>query len=323
MRVQRTMRRLLAAACLAAPLAAWAQAYPTKPIRMIVPFPPGPSADFVARLVGTKMSTALGQPMIFENRAGANGAIASELVARAAPDGHTLQLGTSSTHMASLFLTKNLPYHPFKDFTPIVALVDPTTTLAVTQSLPVKSVKELIEHARRNPGKLSFSSSGSGGFLHLAMEQFKQAAGLDIVHVPYKGAGPAVADLAAGRVEVAVISLANARPLEKAGKVRMLAYMDRYSFVPPGAPVLAELVPGFEKLPAFFGFYGPAGLPGPIVQRLHAEALKSLKSPEITEKLLGLDYGILGGTTEEFVELMKKGAETYARVIKAAGIQPE
>jgi tripartite-type tricarboxylate transporter receptor subunit TctC len=308
---------------LVAPLAAWSQAYPTKPIRMIVPFPPGPSADFVARMVGTRNGTALGQPFIFENRAGANGAIGTEIVARAAPDGYTLQIGTSSTHMASVFLTNTLPYDPFRDFTPIVALVDPTTCLAVTQSLPVTSVKELVEYARHNPGKLSYSSSGSGGFLHLAMEQLKQAAGLDIVHVPYKGAGPAVADLAAGRVETAVISLANARPLEKAGKVRMLAYMDRYSFVPPGAPVLAELVPGFEKLPAFFGFYGPAGLPRPIVRRLHAETIKVLQSPEVSAKLVELDFGILGGSTEEFAAMMKKGAQTYARVIKAAGIQAE
>lgn len=324
--MERLVRLLLfaaIAAIVAAPTSAVSQVYPAKPIRMVVPFPPGPSADFVARLIGAKMASGLGQPIVFENRAGANGAIGSEFVARAVPDGYTIQVGTSSTHLSSIFLTKNLPYDPIKDFTPIIALVDPSTCLAVHVGLPVKSVRELIAHARRNPGKLSYSSSGSGGFLHLAMEQFKQATSANIVHIPYKGAGPAVMDLAAGRVEVAVISLANARPLSAAGKVRILAYLDRYSFLPADAPVLANLAPGFEKLLAFFGLYGPAGLPRPVVARLHAEAFNALNAPEVYSKLVELDYGIIGGSPEEFAEMVKKGIQTYARVIKAAGIQPE
>ena len=300
-----------------------AQSYPVKPIRLLVPFPPGPSADYVARLVGMRMASSLGQPIIFENRAGANGAIATELVARAPADGYTLQVGTSSTHLSAAFLTRNLPYDPFKDFTPIIALVDPTTCVAVHSSVPATSIRELLDYARRNPGRLSYSSSGTGGFLHLAMEQLKQATGTDMVHVPYKGAGPAVADLAAGTVQVAVISVANARPLAAAGKVRMLAYLDRYSYVPADAPVLAEQTPGFEKLPAFFGFYGPAGLPRAVVQRVHDEAQRALDAPEVKTRLVEQDYGIIGGTPEDFAAMVKKGAETYARVIKAAGIQPE
>ena len=244
------------------------------------------------------MAGALGQPLVFDNRAGANGAIATEIVAKAPADGYTIQIGTSSTHLAAAFLTRNLPYDPFWDFTPIIALVDPTTCVAVHPSVPVNSIRELVEYARRNPGKLSYSSSGTGGFLHLAMEQLKQASGVDIVHVPYKGAGPAVADLAAGTVQTAVIALGNARPLAAAGKVRMLAYLDRYSFVPADAPVLAEQLPGFEKLPAYFGFYGPAGLPRAIVQRLHDEAQKALEAPDVKPKLLELDYGVIGGTPE-------------------------
>jgi tripartite-type tricarboxylate transporter receptor subunit TctC len=269
------------------------------------------------------MAQALGQPLVYDNRAGANGAIGSEIVARSAPDGYTILTGTSSTHLSSIFLTKNLPYDPIKDFAPIIALTDPSTCLAVHVSVPVNSVKELIDYAKRNPGKLSFSSSGTGGFLHLAMEQFKQAAGLDIVHVPYKGAGPQVIDLAAGRVQTAVISLAQGRPLAAAGKLRILAFMDRYSFVPPGAPVLAELVPGFEKLLAYMGFYGPAGLPRPIVSRLNAEAQKALNSPDVRDKFTEIDYGIIGGSPEDFVAMFNKGLKVYARVIKAAGIEPE
>ncbi len=313
---------ILAAALAAMPVASHSQAYPAKPIHLVVPFPAGPAADLVARLVGSKMAPALGQPIIYDNRAGANGAIGSEFVAHSAPDGYTIQVGTSSTHLSSIFLTKNLPYDPVKDFTPIIALVDPSTCLVVHPSVPVNSVKELIDYARRNPGKLSYASSGAGGFLHLAMEQFKQATGVNIVHVPYKGAGPAAVDVSAGRVESAIMSVAQARPFASAGKVKILAYLDRYSFLPPDAPVLADLTPGFEKLLAYMGFYGPAGLPRPIVSRLNAEALKALNSPEVHDKLTEIDYGILGGSPEDFAAMVSKGMQVYARVIKAAGIQP-
>ena len=319
----RAWAAIFACAVAAIPLSSHSQAYPAKPIHVVVPFPAGPAADLVARLVGSKMAPALGQPIVYDNRAGANGAIGSEFVARSSPDGYTIQIGTSSTHLSSIFLTKNLPYDPIRDFTPIVALIDPSTCLAVHASVPVNTVKELIDYARRNPGKLSYASSGAGGFLHLAMEQFKQAAGVNIVHIPYKGAGPAAVDLSAGRVETAVMSVAQARPFAAAGKLRILAFLDRYSFLPPDAPVLADLTPGFEKLLAYMGFYGPAGLPRPIVNRLNSEALKALNSPDVRDKFTEIDYGILGGTPEEFAAMVNKGIQVYARVIKAAGIQPE
>lgn len=313
----------LAGICALATSLSCAQSYPAKPIRIIVPFPAGPSADFFVRLVANKMSVSLGQPIIVENRAGANGAIGSELVARAAPDGYTLLGGTSSTHLSAPFLTSNLPYDPIRDFTPVVAIADPATCIAVTQSLPVNSIKALIEHAQRNPGKLSFGSSGAGGFLHLAMEQFARAAKLDMVHIPYKGAAPAITDLSAGRIELAVVSLANARPLAAAGKVKILAMLDRYAGLPPDAPVLAEQAPGFEKLPAFYGLFAPAGLPRSIVTRLNAEAVKAIQSSDVRTKLDELATPPIGNSPEEFATMMKQGLEAYGKAIKAAGIKPE
>jgi tripartite-type tricarboxylate transporter receptor subunit TctC len=314
---------VFAAAAAAMPILSHSQAYPSKPIRVVVPFPAGPATDLVARLVGSKMAPALGQPLVFENRAGANGAIGSEFVARSAPDGYTIQIATSSSHLTSIFLTKNLPFDPIKDFTPIIALVDPSNCLVVHYTLPVNSVKELIDYAKRNPGKLSYASSGAGSGQHLMMEQFKQATGINIVHIPYKGSGPAAMDVSAGRVETAVMNLASARPFATAGKLRILAYIDRYSFLPPDAPVLADLAPGFVRLLSYFGFYGPPGLQRPILNRLNAEAQKALNSPDVRDKLSELDYGILGGSPEEFSAMINKAVPVFASVIKAAGIQPE
>ena len=314
---------VFAAAAAAMPFPSHSQAYPAKPIRLVVPFPSGPAADLVARLVGSKMAPALGQPIVYDNRVGANGAIGSEFVARSAPDGYTIMIGTSSSHLSSIFLTRNLPFDPIKDFTPIVALIDPSSCLVVHSSVPVNTVKELIDYARRNPGKLSYASNGVGGGQHLMMEQFKQATGVNIVHIPYKGSAPAAADLTAGRVEIAAMPVAAVRPFAAAGKLRILAFVDRYSFLAPDAPVLADLAPGFQKLFAYFGFYGPAGLPRPIVDRLNAEAVKALNSPEIRDKLTEIDYGILGGTPEEFEAMIDKALPIYSRVIKALGIQPE
>jgi tripartite-type tricarboxylate transporter receptor subunit TctC len=300
-----------------------AQAYPSRPIRVVVPFPPGPSTDLVARLVGSKMASALGQPVIFENRAGANGAIGSEFVARSAPDGYTIQIATSSSHLTSMFLSRSLPFDPIKDFTPIVALVDPSNCLVVHSAVPVHSVKELVDYAKRNPGKLSYASSGAGSGQHLMMELFKQATGTSLVHIPYKGSGPAAVDLSAGRVETGVMNLASARPFANAGKLRILAFMDRYSFLAADAPVITELVPGYQKLLSYFGFYGPAGMPPPVVNRLNAEAVKALHASDVREKLAELDYGILGGTPEEFAAMVASAIPVFAKVIKAAGIQPE
>lgn len=310
--------------CLAAPLPVLSQAFPARPIRMIVPFPPGPALDLVARLVAMKMGESLGQPIVVENRSGANGAIGSELVARAAPDGYTLLAATASTHVTSVFLTRNLPYDPQKDFTPITASVEPVTCLVVNASVPANSVKELIDHARRNPGKLSYGSSGVGSVFHMMGELFKQTTGVDIVHVPYKGVVPAMSDVAAGQITMTFISVSNAIPHLRAGKVKILATLEpgRYAGL-PGVPSIVESVPGFHKPASWFGFFGPAGLTQPILARLNAEMVKALNAPEVRSKLEDVGFAVIGDTPEQFAALIKAGMQQYGGIIKAAGIQPE
>ena len=314
----------LLALCLAAPLPVLSQTFPARPIRMIVPFPPGPALDLVARLVAIKMGESLGQPIVVENRSGANGAIGSELVARAAPDGYTLLAATASTHVTSVFLTRTLPYDPQKDFAPFPASVEPVTCLAVNASVPANSVKELIEYARRNPGKLSYGSSGVGSVFHMMGELFKQTTGVDIVHVPYKGGAPAMSDVAAGQVTMTLISVSSANPHMRRGKVKILATLEpgRYAGL-PGMPSIIESVPAFLKPASWFGFFGPAGLPQPIVARLNAEMVKALNAPEVRAKLEDVGFAVIGDTPEQFAALIRAGMRQYGAIIKAAGIQPE
>jgi len=318
---------LLAGAALsltALPGSAFAQAYPTKPIRLIVPFPGGASSlDMLIRLVTPPVSEALGQPLIVDYRASANGMIGSALVAKSAPDGYTILSGTSSTHLSAVNLSKTVPYDPIKDFSPIIPLVDPTTVLVVHPSLPVGSVKELVDHARRNPGKLSYASWGAGGFAHLSIEIFKQAANVDIVHIPYKGAAAATLDLVAGRVEVGIVSRATGTQHAANGRLRELALMDRYAGLPANAIVLAEALPGFEKLYSFYGIFGPAAMPRPIVNRLHGEFARAVARPEVRQKLDELNLAVLSTTPEEFSAILRKGLSTYGEAIKRAGVQPE
>ncbi len=323
-RLSRILARGMLALCLAVPLTVFSQAYPTRPIRMIVPFPPGPALDLVARLVTAKMGESLGQPIVVENRSGANGAIGSELVARAAPDGYTLLAATASTHVTAAFLVKNLPYDPQKDFTPIAASVEPVTCLVVNSSVPANSVNELIDHARRNPGKLSYGSSGVGSVFHMMGELFKQTTGVDMVHVPYKGVVPAMSDVAAGQIPMTFIAVANAIPHMRTGKVRILATLEpgRYAGL-PGVPSIVESVPNFHKPASWFGFFGPAGLPQPILARLNSEMVKALNSPDVRTKLEDVGYAIIGNTPEQFGALIKAGMQQYGGIIKAAGIQPE
>ncbi len=297
--------------------------FPAKPIHLIVPFPPG-GIDPAARLMAPKMTELLGQPIVIENRAGANGNIGSESVARAAADGYTLLFSTSSTLITGVFLSKNLPFDPLKDFTPITNLYEPLHALAVHTALPVKSLQELIDYARRNRGKLSYSSSGVGSVFHLNSELFKQAAGLDIVHVPYKGIAPAVADLGEGRVEVGLAGYSNFRPLLAAGKVRLLAVLEpaRYPRL-PDLPALRELLPQFHKAPSWIGLLGPARLPAPVLQRVHAAALHALRSAEVQKYFDENSNLTVGNSPQEFGRQMLADMEMTARLVKAIGVQPE
>ena len=320
----RLARGLAVALCLAMPVASLAQAWPSKPIRLIMPFPGSSSVDVVARLVAQKMSESLGQPVVVEPRPGANGMIGSDVVAKSAPDGYTLQIATPSTHVTSLFLSKNVPYDPVKDFTPITAAVEPATCLAVYSDLPVKNVAELVEYAKRNPGRLSYSSSGIGSVFHMTGEIFNQAAGTNLLHVPYRGAAAALIDLIAGRVPVAFVAVGDALPQARAGKLRILAVLEasRYAGL-PDVPTVGETLPGFQKPASWFGFFGPAGLPPALVARVHAEIIKALNAPDVRARLGDGAMIVIGNTPEKFAAMLKNGIDVYGRLIKAAGIQPE
>jgi tripartite-type tricarboxylate transporter receptor subunit TctC len=304
---------------------ALAQDWPTaRPITMVVPFPPGPALDLVARLVGNKLSDALGQAVVIENRSGANGTIGASLVARAAPDGYTLLAATAGTHVTAVHLMKSLPYDPIKGFTPIVAAVEPVTCLAVNSSAPFNSVEELIAYARSHPDELSYGSSGVGSVFQMMGELFNQSAGVRITHVPYRGVAPAMQDVISGHIPMVFISVSNAIPALQTGRVKILAVLEptRYSKL-PDIRSMSEIIPAFKKPSSWFGFLGPAGLPREIVMRLNAEMVKALKAPDVVGKLEDNGMAVLGGTPNEFAVLMQDGIARYGVIIKAAGIQPE
>jgi len=304
---------------------AFAQTWPAgKPITMVVPFPPGPGLDLMARLLGGKLGSALGQTVVVENRVGANGTIAANMIARAAPDGHALLVTTASTHVTAVHLMKNLPYDPVRDFTPIIAAVEPVTCLAVNAALPVNSVEELIEYARRRPGELSFGSSGVGSVFHLMGELFNETAGVKINHVPYRGVAPAMQDVAGGHIQMTFISVSNALGPVQEGHVKILAVLEPNRFGKlANIRSMTEIVPAFRKPSSWFGIFGPSGLPAPIVARLNAELDKALKAPDVRPTLDDNGLAVIGGSPEQFAALIRDGIERYGAIIKRAGIQPE
>ena len=302
---------------------ATAQGFPSKPIRMIVPFPPG-GVDTTGRLLAQKMTENLGQAVVLENRGGANGMIGSSEVARAAPDGYTMLMTTPSTHITAVFLSKNVPFDPVKDFTPICMAVEPVTVLVVNSGVKVTNLRALVDLARASPGKMSYASSGIGSAFHLMGELFKTTANLDILHVPYKGTGPMLSDVVAGRIDMAFVALNSALVQEKSGKLKILAVAEgtRYARM-PDLPSASEIVPGFEKPPSWFGFFGPAAMPKPVVDRLNAEIIKAVNAPDVRAKLDEGGFAIHNSTPEQFAAAMKKGFEQYGNAVRIAGVKPE
>jgi tripartite-type tricarboxylate transporter receptor subunit TctC len=317
---------MLWALCLAAaPEATLAQAWPTaKPITMVVPVPPGPTVDMIARLVAAKLQDALGQTVIVDNRSGANGTIGSNFVAHAPPDGYTLLATTPASHVTAVHLMKNLPYDPVKDFTPIMAAVEPVTALVVNAELPVNSVQELIAYAKAHPGKLSYGSSGIGSVFHLTGELFNHAAGVNIIHVPYRGVSQPMQDVAAGNIQMLHISLSSARGALASGKAKVLAILEprRYPKM-PDVPSMSEILPGFRKPATWFGFFGPAHLPPDILARLSTEMRKAVTEPDVKAKLEAQDLTVIADTPEQFAALQKEGIEQFGAIIRKAGIKPQ
>jgi tripartite-type tricarboxylate transporter receptor subunit TctC len=299
------------------------QAYPNRPIKLIVPFAPGGGTDIIARAITPRLSEALGQQVIVDNRPGAGTIIGAEKAARSAPDGYTLFMGISGTMAINPSLYSKFPYDPVKDFSPIVMVGIGPNILVVHPSLPVKSVKELIAYAKANPNKLSYASSGTGGAPHLAGELFKSMAELDIVHVPYKGAGPATIDLLGGSVQLMFAGMGAALPHIKAGKLRPLAVADsKRSKILPDVPAMSEFLKGFEA-PTWFAVFAPAGTPKEIITLLHSQISKVVAREDVERQMLSLGYEPLTSTPEELGSHVKNEIAKWAKVIQNAGIKTE
>ena len=301
-----------------------AQTYPDRPIRLVVAQTPGGSTDTVARVMARALTVPLGQQVIVDNRAGGGGNIGAELVAKAAPDGYTLILGTSSTFGVNPSLYPNLPYDAVKDFAPIIFVSVVPNVLVVPPMVPAHSVQELVSLAKAKPGSLNFASSGSGGGPHLAAELFKSQAGIDIVHIPYKGTGPAIADLLSGQVQMSFTTVVSVLPHIKSGKLRALAVTSpRRVQALPDIPTVAEAkYPGVNAT-SWNGMLAPAKTPAAIIARLNTEANKILSSPQMRENLLNQGAEPMGGTPAEFGAYVKNEVNKWGKVIKAAGIKPE
>ncbi|MCC6209904.1 MAG: tripartite tricarboxylate transporter substrate binding protein [Burkholderiales bacterium] len=312
------MKRLLLAAALAAATSAAAQGYPARPVRVIVPFPAGGATDLVARLVTQRLSDSLGQQFFVENRGGAGGLVGSEAAAKAAPDGYTLAIGTSGTHAINFSLYKRPSYDPVKDFTALTRLAVLPSLILVHPSVPAKNLGELIAYAKQHPGKLAYASAGN--LLYLTGAMFTSMAGIDMLHVPFKGAGPQIAAIANNDVQMAVTPVFSALPVLKAGKARALAVTSaRRSVAAPEYPTVAESgLPGFEAV-SWYALFAVAGTPKEVIARLSAETRKVLALPEVKEALLNQGAEPASDTPEEFAAIVRNDVAMWAKIVKQTG----
>ena len=313
----------ISAVCAWAPPAI-AQPYPAKPIRIVVPFPAGGIADIYARIIGNRLTETWVQPIVVENRTGAGGNIAADLVAKSPPDGYTLVMGSLGTHAVNVTLFSKLPYDPVRDFAPIAQVLEAESLLVVHPSIPAQTLQELIAHARANPGKLTFASAGMGTASHLAGELFKSMAKLEMTHVPYKGNVPAITDLLAGQTSLIFATMPTVLPHVKAGKLRALATIGAMrSAAAPDLPTVAEAaLPGFE-VTNWIGLFAPAGTSTEIVHRLNAEAMRLMQSPEIQARLLGEGARSAPNTPEQFAAFVKAEIAKWAPVVRASGARAD
>lgn len=307
---------------LCAVTAAAAQTYPAKPIRFIVPFAPGGSTDLVARILAQRLPEALGQAVVVDNRGGAGGVIGAELAARAPADGYTIVLGSPGPLTINPNLLARMPYDTLRDFSPITLATISPFILVLHPSLPVRSVQELVALARARPGQLNYGSAGNGSVGHFSAEQFKSLAGVNLVHVPYKGAGPAVTDLVGGQLHLMFENLPTVLPHIRSGKLRALAVGTRKrSALVPEYPTISEAgVPGYESSTAF-GVLAPAKTPAAVIGRLNQEIVKILNSPDIKERLSAQGLEAAGGTPQQYAAHLKEELAKYGRIVKAAGIK--
>ena len=313
---------LLLLVALAAP--AWSQTYPSKPVRVIVTFPPGSTPDIVGRALASRLQEAMGQPFVVENRAGAGGNIGADAVAKAAPDGYTLLVSTNGVFAINKALYKTMPFDPDKDLAPLSLLATAPQMLVVQPSLGLKDFKGLVEYAKRNPGRLSYGSVGGGSASHLTMELLKSDAGVDLVHVPYKGFPPAVTDMLAGNIHAMFAIVPGVLPHVKAGKMTALAVTAlKRSQLAPDVPSVAELgLPQLESL-AWIGLAGPAGLSPDVVDRITTETVRGMRRPEVRELLGKQGFDVVASSPQEFSRWIQAESAKWARVIRLSGATAE
>jgi tripartite-type tricarboxylate transporter receptor subunit TctC len=310
----------LAAAAMSvlSPIAALAQAYPTKPVRLMVPFPPGGATDIIARLLAAKMQEVWGQPVVIESKPGAGTVVGTDYVAKSAPDGHTLGMVVTA-HVINPSLRPNMPYDTVRDLAGITQVSVQHLVMAAHPSLPANNITELIALAKKDPGKLSYATPGSGTAMHLSVELLKTTAGIDIVHVPYKGGAPAQQDVMSGRVPILMDVLYAAQPLIKSGRIKVLALLSpQRAPESPEYPIVAEAVPGVSAL-SIVGVVAPAATPRELVRRISADIARAVKSSDLTDRMKQQGMEPVGSTPEQFDALIRNEIEKWAKVVKLSG----
>jgi tripartite-type tricarboxylate transporter receptor subunit TctC len=324
----KTARRRLMLAAAAAPLASaapsWSQsAYPNRPLRLVVPFPPAGATDILSRELARQLSDRLRQQVIVDNKPGAGGTLGSDIVAKSAPDGYTIQMATSSTHSIGPSLNPKIPYNAQTDFTPVAHVADSANVLLVAPNVRAATVAELVALLKSQPGRFNYGSSGNGTIVHLTGELFKSMTGTFVVHIPYRGTALVIPDMVSGQIHLMFDNIASAMPHLKDGRVRALAVtsLQRSSLLPQ-LPTVADAVPGFEST-TWFGVFGPRGMPADAVQRLNSEINAVLESPEFIERLKTLGYDAAGGTPQKFAQVVSADAAKWARLIRERKISAD
>ncbi len=307
----------------AAPIDASAQQYPDRPVRIVNPWAPGGTADIFARALAEKFTQSFGQPFLVENRPGASGNIGSDLVAKAKPDGYTLLVGTMSTHAMNQTLFKSMPFHGVDDFTVIAIPGLATNSLVVHPSLPVSNVKELVAHLKANPGKVAYASAGMGSNNHVSAALFERMAGVQMVHVPYKGGAPAVADTVGGQTQLFFTALTQSLPHVRAGRLKLLAVTEgKRADVVPDTPTVSEAVPGYV-VEVWYGLFGPANMPQALVARLNAEANRIMVLTDVKDRMDKMGVVHSRATPDEAAQTLRRDAEKWGKIIREMGIVAE